>query len=308
MVTFRGGDTALGSLDALARARDVAGDRVQLATVVVDNASGDGTAERVRGHAPWAEVVELERNRGFAAGCNAAIARLGGSAVIVLLNPDVAVREDFLAGLAALDWPEHLAARGPAVFGARGELEQSARGFPRARTGVLGRTSLLARLLPGSRLVGRELRAAEGTGARRVDWVSGACLIVPAARLAEVGPLDDGYFMYWEDADWCCRAHERGLEVIYEPSLVVDHRQGSSSRERPFATIVAFHRSALRYWRLHVARTPVSVAAAAAALGVRCVLKLAGLGLRRAADRAAARGSGAATHASSRSGSGGGPP
>lgn len=281
MVTFRGGDTVCAALDALARARDRAGAAVALRTVVVDNASGDGTADRVRRHAPWAQVVELAHNEGFAAGCNAGVARLSGAAVVVLLNPDVEVRDDFLERLSVLAWPARLAARGPAVLGPSGQLEQSARSFPRARTGLLGRTSLLARLLPDSRPVRRELRADPAGGPQPVDWVSGACLIAPAARLAEVGPLDQRYFMYWEDADWCFRAHERGLEVLYEPSLVVTHRQGTSSRDRPFATTVAFHRSALRYWRLHAAHTPFAVAAGAVALGTRCGLRLAGLALRR---------------------------
>jgi GT2 family glycosyltransferase len=292
MVVFRGGDSALRALEALGRARDRAAPAVALQAVVVDNASGDGTCERVRRAAPWAEVLELPRNRGFAAGSNAAIARLDGADVVVLLNPDVDVRDDFLERLAALDWPRRLAARGPAVFDERGGIEQSARGFPRVRTGVLGRTSLLARLRPGSRMLRPELRADAGGGARPVDWVSGACLIAPATRLAEVGPLDEGYFMYWEDADWCFRARELGLEVQYEPSLVVTHRQGTSSRERPFATTVAFHRSALRYWRLHVARSRVSVAAAGVALGLRCLMRLAGLALRRAVRRMTARRSG----------------
>jgi GT2 family glycosyltransferase len=289
VVAFRGGDVLLRSLDALALARDGAGPAIALETVVVDNGSGDGTAERARRHAPWADVVELPRNAGFAAGCNAGIARLARAEVIVILNPDVEVRPDFLQRLVRLDWPPELAARGPAVFDERGALEQSARGFPRARTGVLGRTSLLARVLPGNRLLAAELRAAAEGGPRRVDWVSGACMIVPADRLRQVGLLDEGYFMYWEDADWCRRAYECGLEVMYEPSLVVTHHQGTSSRERPFATIVAFHRSALRYWRLHVARSRLSVAAAAAALAVRCAAKLAGLGLRAGLGRLGAR-------------------
>ncbi|HEX5225901.1 MAG TPA: hypothetical protein VFW29_12305, partial [Solirubrobacteraceae bacterium] len=82
------------------------------------------------------------------------------------------------------------------------------------------------------------------------------------------------------DADWCRRAHDLGLAVVYEPALVVRHAQGASSRERPAATTIAFHRSALRYWRKHVARSPFSVAAAALALGARCVLKLLAVGVR----------------------------
>ena len=276
-VTFRGGDTVGRTLDALARARDELDADTELVTVIVDNASHDGTIDRVREHAPWANLIALPRNIGFAAACNVGIDRLRDADLIVLLNPDVEVHADFLARLITLDWPSELAARGPAILDGRGAPEQSARGFPRAQTALLGRTSLLARMRPSSGLLKRDLLADPGGGARVVDWVSGACLIAPTERFDSVGPLDEGYFMYWEDADWCLRAHERGQSVMYEPTLVVTHHQGSSSRYRSVATTIAFHRSAFRYWRINVARSPFSVAAAAAALTVRCALKLSAL-------------------------------
>jgi GT2 family glycosyltransferase len=228
-------------------------------------------------------VVELSRNRGFAAGCNVGISRLEGSEVVVLLNPDVEVRADFLVRLSRIEWLPQIAARGPAVFDPHGHVEQSARGFPRARTALLGRSSLLARLRPGSRLLRRELVADPSSGAQLVDWISGACLIAPPERFRAVGALDEGFFMYWEDADWCRRARDLGYRVLYDPALVVVHRQGSSSEERRLASTIAFHRSAYRYWRLHVARSPVSRLAGAAALTVRCVLKLVALALGRLA-------------------------
>jgi N-acetylglucosaminyl-diphospho-decaprenol L-rhamnosyltransferase len=285
MVTFRGGEAVAGALDALATARErLDGDR-ELLAVVVDNASGDGTVDRVHRHAPWAQVVELPANVGFARGCNVGIERCREAEVIVLLNPDVEVGAGFLRGVLELAWPSDVAARGPAIRDAAGGLEQSARGFPRARTGLLGRTSLLARLRPHSRLLRGELRADAKAGAREVDWVSGACMIVPAERFASLGGLDEGYFMYWEDADWCHRAHERGYSVIYEPTLVVTHHQGSSSRYRSGSTTIYFHRSALRFWRRNVARSPLSTALVAVALTVRCMLKLAALCVRRLAPQ-----------------------
>jgi N-acetylglucosaminyl-diphospho-decaprenol L-rhamnosyltransferase len=279
MVTFRGGETVTRALEALGRARDQLD--AELDVVVVDNASEDGTVERVRRHAPWARLIESPCNVGFAAGCNLGVGRLAQADLIVLLNPDVEVHVDFLARLATLDWPSHVAARGPAVLGEDGQLEQSARGFPRARTGVLGRASWLARVRPHSRLLRRDLLADRSSGARVVDWVSGACLIVPAELFHEVGPLDEGYFMYWEDADWCLRAHRLGYSVLYEPTLVVTHHQGASSSERWVATTIAFHRSAFRYWRVNVARSPFLLPAAASALTARCLLKLAAQALRR---------------------------
>jgi len=289
MVTFRGGEAVARALDALSSARDqlAAGNPADTPStvelVVVDNASRDGTIERVRRHAPWASVVELSRNRGFAAGCNAGIDRLEGSEVVVLLNPDVEVRGDFLVRLSRIEWPPQIAARGPAVFDTQGRIEQSARGFPRARTALLGRSSLLARLRPGSRLLRRELVADANAGAQLVDWISGACLIAPAERFRAVGALDEGFFMYWEDADWCRRARDLGYRVLYDPALVVVHRQGSSSEGRRLASTIAFHRSAYRYWRLHEARSSLSRLAGALALTVRCVLKLLALALRRLA-------------------------
>ena len=286
IVAFRGGEAPIRTLDALAEA--VAGleptDAIEV--VVVDNASGDGTADRLRAHPLDPRIVELAENVGFAAGCNVAAGRLADADPIVFLNPDVRVQSDFLARLARLDWPADLAARGPMVLGHDGRLEQSARGFPGARTALLGRSSWLARRWPQSPLLRRDLLAGSGAESRIVDWVSGACLIASRAALAVVGPFDEGYFMYWEDADWCFRAREAGLGTEYEPRLVVLHDQGASSSGRMAATTIAFHRSALRYWRLHVARTPVSVAVAAVALGARCILRLLVLAATRLGARA----------------------
>jgi GT2 family glycosyltransferase len=241
------------------RARERLDARAELAAVIVDNASNDGTADRVRERAPWANLIALTQNMGFAAACNIGIGLTRDADLIVLLNPDVEVRADFLARLVTLDWPAELAARGPAILDERGAPE---------------------RIRPTSRLLQRDLLADPDAGARVVDWVSGACLIVPAERFHSVGLLDEGYFMYWEDADWCRRAHARGYSVIYDPTLVVTHRQGSSSRYRQVAATASFHRSALRYWRTNVARSPASTAAAAAALAVRCALKLVALAMR----------------------------
>jgi N-acetylglucosaminyl-diphospho-decaprenol L-rhamnosyltransferase len=288
IVSFRGGGRAIRTLDALARAREHLDPGTHLHVVVVDNASRDGTASQISERAPWVKLIEMPDNVGFATGCNIAIRNCTEAELIVLLNPDVDVGEDFLSRVAMLDWPADIAARGPAIVDERGELEQSARGFPRARTGITGRTSLLARLRPQSRLLRSELLADINAGGRVVDWVSGACLIAPAERFRVIGELDQGYFMYWEDADWCYRARTLGYSVVYDPTLVVVHHQGSSSRHRQAASVVQFHRSALRYWRRNVARSGASTGAAAVALTVRCALKLIALGLRNAIDRTGA--------------------
>ena len=252
---------------------------MELTAIAVDNASGDGTADELSAAAPWVQVLEMPRNGGFAAGCNAGIRHAGSVDIIVLLNPDVRVHETFLSALAALDWPDDVAARGPLVLTPNGSVEQSARGFPRPATALFGRTSLLARVLPDAGAVRRELRAEPEAGLNNVDWVSGACIVIPRDRLDRVGLLDEGYFMYWEDADWCRRAHDLGLRVLYDPQIVVTHQQGTSSRTRPMLTTIAFHRSAFRYWWLHSGGSRSSVVAAGCLLFVRCLLKMAGVAI-----------------------------
>lgn len=293
-VTYRGTEAVIRWAGALEHAWSEYGPRSgdRLVVLAIDNASGDGTVTRLRSHAPWVEIREQPDNRGFAAGCNLGLATREPDELVVILNPDVAVRADFFERLAALEWPAAVAARGPRVSTPSGAVEQSARGFPRPATALFGRTSLLARLLPDSRAARRELRADVERGARPVDWVSGACMVIPASRFDEIGQFDEGYFMYWEDADWCRRAATHGLQVRYEPDLEVVHFQGSSSAHRPVASVVAFHRSAWRYQNLHLAPNRVASALAATALAARCAIKVvaaatAGLaGSRRGRDGA----------------------
>jgi N-acetylglucosaminyl-diphospho-decaprenol L-rhamnosyltransferase len=248
--------------------------RGRLRLMAVDNGSVEDR-HYVRDRAPSVEVIELPGNRGFAAACNAAIRGVPDDALIVLLNPDVRVQPDFFQNLQRLGWPADVAAVGPCVMGADGDLEQSARRFPTASTGIFGRTTLLSRLLPQSRPVRRQLLA-ERNRPLEVDWVSGACFIAPRQRFHEVGLLDEGYFLYWEDADWCRRAHAIGYHILYRPELVVHHQQGTGgSAHDARRSIVAFHRSAYRYYLKHISRSRLSAAAAGLALASRCGGKLA---------------------------------
>jgi GT2 family glycosyltransferase len=260
-------------------------DRGRLDAIVVDNGSTDGTVNALRAQARWVEVVPAGRNTGFAAACNTGLGRVTDDAVIVVLNPDVRVDEQFFAVLREIDWPEDLAAVGPCVIGKDGELEQSARRFPSAWTGLVGRQAFLSKAFPSMSLVRRELLASVDGGARFVDWISGACMVSKPHVFRQVGAFDERYFMYWEDADWCRRAASAGLRVRYEPRLVVRHDQGASSRAFPLRTVVRFHRSALRYYRCHVSRSPVESGLAAAALTARALAKLAAAALRLPSER-----------------------
>jgi len=247
----------------------------RLRAVVVDNASSDDTLARLARH-DWVNTIRSSENLGFARACNVGIARALRGDLVVLLNPDVEVDKDFFEVLRACEIGPDVAAIGPRVVGADGRVEHNARRFPTVSTGIFGRTSLAARLFPRSGRVARELVAGVGqAGGADVDWVSGACMIVPAERFSEIGPLDPGYFMYWEDADWCQRAHNAGLRVRFEPALRVRHAQGTSARSEPLLSIWAFHRSALRYYRIHADPPSWKLALAGFALAVRGAFRLA---------------------------------
>jgi N-acetylglucosaminyl-diphospho-decaprenol L-rhamnosyltransferase len=274
-VTYNGGERILDWARALQRAwselpREQQG---RLRVLAVDNDSPDKTVTYLRRSAPWVEVISLAINRGFAAGCNVGLRATVGSKLFMLLNPDVIVTPHFFCILAQQQWPSDLAALGPSIRTSAGDIEQSAREFPRMSTGLWGRTTLLTRLFPQI-AARRELRADPELGRNDVDWVSGACVVISAHALERVGMLDEGYFMYWEDADWCKRARDDGFCIVFEPALEAIHYQGTSSASRPIATTFAFHRSAYRYYRTHVARSSGARACAAGLLAVRCAVKV----------------------------------
>ncbi len=160
---------------------------------------------------------------------------------------------------------------GPKILDPDGSVQLSARRELSMVSGLLGRTSLLTRLLPRSAFVKKHFPAVtRPTGPTPVDWVSGACMIVRRRVLEEVGLLDERYFMYFEDADLCRRARDAGWSVYYLPETAVTHRAGSSTRSRPLA-IWRLHKSAFLYHRKHGAHGP---------LGLYSLLVLVGLGGR----------------------------
>jgi N-acetylglucosaminyl-diphospho-decaprenol L-rhamnosyltransferase len=247
--------------------------------VVADNASTDGTVEWLRAEHPDVHVIEMGGNVGFSRANNAAFAVARGRYVAVL-NPDTEPDAGALATLVRYA-DEHPGSGmcAPHLVNTDGTDQRTARSFPTMAAAVFGRRSPLTRLWPRNRWSRRYLRSdapATGPAAYDVDWVSGACMLVPASTLVTVGGFDERYFMYWEDADWCRRIWNAGLPVTVVPTARVVHHEGGSRRGWPARLVVAFHASAFRYWRSHVAtgwRAPM-LAPAAAALAVRATLTI----------------------------------
>jgi len=198
--------------------------------VAVDNASPDESVPILRARLPAAQVVEMNGNRGFAAGVNAAVMRARGR-YWLLLNPDVRAPAGGLRRLVAwMDAHPALAAASPDIVDVDGNWEEPGRALPSVGRALL-RLSRLHRLLP----VGVRRRVFAGGYLTRGDqlnvgWVPGTAMIVRAAAVSDVGPLREELFMYGEDLEWCWRMRRAGWRIGVCSSATFVHDTSSSAR------------------------------------------------------------------------------
>ncbi len=221
--------------------------------VIVDWESDRKALRRAAARWPRAEVIPRTDNRGFAAGVNLAASRTTAP-FLLLLNPD-AVVEGPVARVLESWLVEHVdvGVVGARVLDADGRLQQSARRFPDLTTWLGGRSTWLTARFPGNWLTRRNLLADDAVASGQpvdVDWVSGACLMTRRDVFDRVGGFDEGFFLYWEDADYCSRVAAAGLRRMYVPLVTVRHSAGRSAAHDPAPAIRAFHASAYRlYWK-----------------------------------------------------------
>jgi GT2 family glycosyltransferase len=251
--------------------------------VVVDWASQPESVSAMAATFPRVRWLVDADNRGFAAGVNRAAASTSAQHLL-LLNPDTVVEGPVLRTLEA--WMEThptCVVAGPRVLNADGTVQASARRFPGISTAFGGRSSWLTRRFPNNPLTRRNLLTGDGAQVGRVDWLAGSCFLTRRSVFTEVGGLDEEFFMYWEDADYCRRVTHRGGECHYVPTVAVRHVGGVSSAHNVEPSIRAFHRSAARLFRKHAGAARVLAPVVAAALFVRGEVKV------RLARRLAAR-------------------
>jgi GT2 family glycosyltransferase len=219
---------------------------------VQDNASVDGV-DRVLIEFPHIKLTRNPRNIGFAAAVNQALVQ-GNNPYVVLLNPDTFVLDDFFQkSLPFMKSHSSTGILGPKVLEEDGKLQNSARSFPTILTAFFGRTSFLSRLFPRNPITLQNLCSlnSDGHAPMEVDWVSGACMVVNRKAIEAVGGMDDRFFLYWEDADWCRRMWKSGWKVIYYPKASVCHFTGMSSQKEVLKSVTEFHKSAYRLFEKH---------------------------------------------------------
>jgi GT2 family glycosyltransferase len=235
-----------------------------ISVYVVDNGSTDGSPAAVREAFPDVHVIETGKNLGFAAGNNVAL-KLAKSRYALLLNSDTLVPLGVLSGLIRnMDERPEIGVCSPLLLNADGSAQICWARFQNVVSEITGQLDRSQSPYPLNFYDQIELRATMSPFV--VDWVGGACFMVRAEAVREVGLMDEKFFMYSEETEWCHRFAKHGWQTLMIPVLTVTHLGGQSSKAVPLATRQRMYRSILRLYRIlygEAGSIPPSIVAAA---------------------------------------------
>lgn len=232
VVSYNVSEVLAGCLQSLREAAPT----VPYEVIVVDNASGDGSVAMVRERFPECRLLANTCNRGFAAASNQGIAACD-SPYVLLLNPDTRVAAGVIDALCRTMAAEPLLGLlGPLIVNPDGTAQSGALRFP-----------TVGSLLWGTRGL-RGVPAAQCRGLLPADWVLGACMLARREFILGVGQLDEGYFLYGEEKDWCFRAHQGGWQVAVLPEAQIVHLGGASTGQNAPRSYETFVDSQVRFF------------------------------------------------------------
>ena len=222
--------------------------------IVVDNASTDGSPEMVLKDFPRVNLIRSEKNLGFAAANNLAIRQASGE-FLALVNSDVVVHSGCFQELVYyLEREPGTALVGPKVFGRDGEIQLTCGKLPTVWN-TFCRFSALDRLFSKTPIFsGFEMRHWDYGKCGEVQALSGCFWVARREAVQEVGGLDETFFFYAEDFDWCKRFSNGGWKIVYVPMASATHFGGGSSANSPLKYNVEMLRGNLIYWRKHHGR------------------------------------------------------
>ncbi len=229
--------------------------RYPMEIIVVDNASTDGSPESVEKQFPQVRLIRNAGNFGFARANNIGFTQSNGR-YLAFINSDVKVLKECLTRL--VDFCEqHPEAGliGPRVTGGDGKLQRTCRGFPTAWN-MFCRAVALDVIFPRTKLfTGHTLTHWSQETLGPVDILGGCFWVVRREALAQVGLLDESFFMYGEDMDWCKRFWAMGWKLFFVPTAEAIHYGGGSSANAPVRFFIERQRADLHYWKKHHSRT-----------------------------------------------------
>lgn len=223
--------------------------------IVVDNDSQDGTVEMLRARFPQVRLILNDHNAGFTRPTNQALSVSVGRFAL-LLNNDTVILPNALDQLVAfMDAHPDVGICTPKVLNRDGTLQKQCRRSFATPWDLFCYFSGLSRLFPKSRLFARYLVTYEDEDAiHSVDAVSGSCMLIRRQVIDQIGLLDERFFAYQEDADYCFRCHQAGWNIYYYPrAQIIHYASQGGSRVNPYRSIYEWHRSYLLYYRKNLA-------------------------------------------------------
>ncbi len=231
------------------------------ATILVQDNASEDFVERINEVFPEVRLWRSPFNMGFARAVNEALKR-SDAPFILILNPDTYMANGFFRPvLDFLEENQDVGVIGPRILNPDGSVQGSARAHPTPLTAFFGRASVMSKWFPKNPITARNLSSSRSDGETPmdVDWVSGACMVVRREAVNRVGLLDERFFMYWEDADWCRRMWEKGWRVVYFPGSSIVHFVGGSSEQLRLRSILEFHKSVYRLFEKYNTRYPTII-------------------------------------------------
>jgi GT2 family glycosyltransferase len=223
-------------------------------TIVVDNASTDGSQDMVRAQFPAVKLIANTENVGFARANNQGI-KIAGGRYVLLLNSDAFVKERTLDHMVAfMDEHPEAGMAGCKLLYEDGRLQPSCATFPTLATEfyiALG----LDKLFPKSKVFGKYLMTDwDYSDTREVDVIMGAFMMVRKTGIDQVGMMDESFFMYSEEVDWCYRFKAAGWKILFTPDVETVHIWGGSSKAVKVETLIRLYRARVQFFRKHYGR------------------------------------------------------
>ena len=227
---------------------------VAMEVFVIDNGSTDGSGEAVKERFPKVTLIQNQKNVGFAMANNQAL-RLSKGNYLLLLNPDTKAKEGSIEGLVSfMESSPEAGVVGAQLLNDDGSKQNSVANFPSLATELLNK-SLLRWMFP-KRFPGKETNSFEPIA---VDSVIGACMIVRRDAMKQVGLLDEGYFLFLEETDWCYRMKKAGWKVYHLPQAEIYHFQGKSAEKEKKRSRVEYYRSRYYFFKKNRGRFQWSI-------------------------------------------------
>ena len=226
-------------------------ENIEFEVIVVDNDSADGSAETVKKNFPQVILVENSENRGFAAANNQGMAVAAGR-YFLLLNSDTIILDNAISKVVSFaDAHPEAAVVGCRVLNPDKTLQPTCFMFPSLLNMILSSTYLY-KLFPHSRFFGRERMSWwDRDDEREVDVVTGCFMLVKREAIKQVGPMDQQFFMYGEETDWCYRFKQAGWRIMFIPSAEIIHLGGQSSKVIRVDMLVRLRISILQFMKKH---------------------------------------------------------